>query len=215
MIPKILHLLIDHNNLGILWVSPEASIINLLKYGFLEGSNRSIYPKTDSVGRVDKNTFITVEDLEKHLYWTPSGIKEMNANQLTDEFIENKRLAKLRAPMITKISNRVQSLVKDKIIPMPFPNSFDSALQSAIDKSNPLENFYHRDIIEMADILGWTPEEAYKDTKLKLESSNSFKVKIYALTMKFANLVNTCTTEEQLRLIENEYEIITTKNQRI
>jgi len=217
MLPKILHLLIDHNNLGVLYVSPDQSIINLLKEGFLEGSNRLIFPSMALDGTVDKTTFITEKELiSKHVAWTNDNkLVPLNQEYITSDFLENKRLAGIRAPFITKISQRVYTILKDKTINMPLGHSFDSALQAAISGSDVTSHHYHRDIIEMARIRGWSPEEAYKDLKMRLESNNSFKVKIYGLTMKFASLANQCTTKEELSEIEKEYDIITTKNQRI
>jgi hypothetical protein len=217
MLPKILHLLVDHNNLGVLYVSPDQSVVNFLKVGFLEGNGRLIFPKMSPDGTIDRSSYITETELAKnHVAWVngPKLVK-LNPEYVTEDFLENKRLAHLRAPFLNKISKRVYSLLAEKTISMPFPHTFDSALQVAIDNSDHSNEVYHRDIIELSRIRGWTPSEAYKDLKLRLESSNSFKVKVYGLTMKFVALANQCTTKEQLEEVENEYDIITTKNQRI
>jgi hypothetical protein len=217
MLPKILHLLVDHNNLGILYVSTDQSTINFLKEGFLEGSNRLLFPKMSLDGTVDKSSFMTEKDLKtSNLAWTNGPrLIQLTSEYVTPDFLENKRLAQLRAPFISKISQRVYAMLKDKTISMPLTHSFDSALQTAIDGSDVENNIFHRDIIELARIRGWSPIEVYKDLKMRLESSNSFKIKVYGLTMKFVAMANQCTTDDQLREVENEYDIITTKNQRI
>lgn len=218
MLPKILHLLIDHNNLGILYVSQDVTVVNFLKEGFLEGTVRTIFPSYLDSSQANPQTYIENQELStRHVSWTNNGNKLVNLPEeyITDDFLKNKKLAAIRAPFMTKLVSRVNGLLKDKSLTMPFPHSFDSALQTAIDASNPQMQVWHRDILEMARILGWTPEMVYKDTKLKLESSNSFKVKVYALTNKFSSLINKCTTTEEIASLENEYDIITTKNQRI
>jgi hypothetical protein len=217
MLPKILHLLVDHNNLGVLYVSADQATINFLKEGFLEGSNRLLFPRMLADGTIDKTSFITEKDLVKtNVSWT-NGPKlvPLTPEYITDDFLENKRLAKLRAPLMSKISQRVFAMLKDKAINMPLNHSFDSALQSAINNCDIENEIFHRDIIELARIRGWSPIEAYKDLKMRLESSNSFKVKVYGLTMKFVSMVNQCTTQQQIDEVNNEYDIITTKNQRI
>lgn len=217
MLPKILHLLVDHNNLGILHVSSDQSTINFLKEGFLEGSNRLLFPKLSLDGTVDRASYITEKDIAtNNLAWTNGPkIIPLSPEYVTDEFLENKRLVKLRAPLMFKISQRVFAMLKDKAINMPLNHSFDLALQSAIDGCDIKNNLFHRDIIELARIRGWEPIEAYKDLKMRMESSNSFKVKVYGLTMKFVDMVNQCTSEDQIKQVEEEYDIITTKNQRI
>ena len=180
----------------------------------MEGSNRILFPTNLSNNEVDESTFISVNELEKkHVSWI-SGPKltELNPEYVTENFLENKRLAFLRAPVIFKIVHRVSNMVKDKCISMPLPHSFDSSLQSAIDKSDPDNGLFHRDITELSRILGCKPIEAYKDLKLRLESSNSFKVKIYGITRKYVNIVNQCTTKQELDLIEEEYNLSTIKN---
>ena len=217
MLPKILHVLIDNHNLGVLYVSSDQAVINFLKEGFMEGSNRILLPTKLSDGGVDHSTFISPNDLEnKHVAWTNGPkLTKLNPEYITENFLEQKRLAFLRAPVIFKISQRVFTMLKDKCINMPLPHSFDSCLQAAVDNSDPANDFFHRDIIELSRILGWKPVEAYKDLKLRLESSNSFKVKIYGITSKYIAMVNQCTTKQELDQVEEEYDIITTKNQKI
>lgn len=214
MLPKFLHVLVDGNNFGVLYVSSEPEVINFLKEGFMEGSNRILFPTKLLNGDVNESTFISVNELEKkHVSWV-SGPKliDLNPEYVTENFLENKRLAYLRAPVMFKIIQRVSVMLKDKCISMPLPHSFDSCLQTIIDKSDPDKDLFHRDIIELSRILGWKPVEAYKDLKLRLESSNSFKVKIYGITRKYVDMVNQCKTKQELDLIEEEYNTSTTKN---
>lgn len=206
MLPKILHVLIDNHNYGVLYTSGNQAVINFLKEGFMEGSSRILFPTKLPNGGVDQSTFILPNDLEHtHVAYTNGlGLTKLNPEYTTEHFLEQKRLAFLRAPVIFKISQRVVALLKDKCINMPLPYSFDSCLQTAIDNSDPANDVFHRDIIELSRILGWKPEEAYKDVKLKLESSNSFKVKIYGITCKYVAMVNQCTTKQEIDQIEEE-----------
>lgn len=216
-----LYLLLDSNNMGVLYVSQNSAVINYLKDGFLEGTSRTLFPQKDLSGaKFDPSTHISEQELQiRNVYWGWKGktqrLSDLPIDHITEDFLLKKKLALLRAPMINKIHRRTTISLNDKAINMPLFHSVDSALQNAIDQCSIEKGIFHRDILEVARIRNWTPEMAYKDIKLKLDSSNSAKIKIYALNQKFVNLVNNCSTVEEISAVEEEYDNITIRNQRV
>lgn len=215
------YLLLDANNMGVLYPSTNLFLINSLKEGFLEGTVRSIFPLVDpKTSKFDPSTFISEKELpERNVTWHWVGksqrLRDLPKDHITDDFLNKKRLASLRAPFIKQIQKRTVLALNDKAINMPLSHNIDSALQNALNESDVQHGIYHRDILELARIRNWTPEMAYKDTKLRIESSNSAKVKIYGLTQKFIALANQCHTRDDLDLVIEEYDNITIRNQRI
>lgn len=218
---QYLYLLLDSNNMGVLYASPNVFVVNSLKSGFLEGTVRTLFPQIDpSTLKIDPYTVILENELlDRHVTWGWKGKRQrlwdLPKDHITEDFLQKKKLAVLRSSLINKIHLRTTVALNDKSINMPLSYNIDSALQTAVNNSDIDRGIYHRDILELARIRNWSPEMAYKDTKMRLESSNSAKIKIYGLVQKFIDLTNRCESREELDIVENEYDNISMRNQRV
>jgi hypothetical protein len=87
-----------------------------------------------------------------------------------------------------------------------FDTPIEDTLAHEVLNSDPITNTFTHGILEYADILGITPEQAYTELKLDYETIHSIKMRAYATIKKYQSLIREVNTQEQADALSAEME---------
>ena len=121
----------------------------------------------------------------------------------TNEIFEHKKAkAKLIAPLISLLTDALTKRSLNKLVHNGFP--LDDTLAFEVYNSNPDANQYSPGIVEFAKTLEITPAQAYAEIQLEFQSAHSIKMRAYALTKKYQQLIrNVATADDANMLLED------------
>lgn len=199
--------LYDYTNFGVLYVTEEPGmpinkskwIFSMLRSCILDthiaslGNNSSIY-KTF-------NNELIVNDL--YVNNLTGGVQLGGPAELNLTFIEKRKRAQMLAPLIIKLINIIYNRLLVGWLNEIGLEIYDT-LAIEILHSNPAIDQYSHGVLTYADTLGITPNQAYNELKLECETYNSIKLRAYAISRKYINLIRQVTTQEQADILMNE-----------
>ena len=122
-----------------------------------------------------------------------------NGNETNEIFEHKKAKAKLIAPLITLLTDALTKRSLNKLVHSGFP--MDDTLAFEIYNSNPDMNQYSPGIVEFAKTLEITPAQAYTEIQLEFQSAHSIKMRAYALTKKYQQLIRDVATADDANML--------------
>lgn len=132
------------------------------------------------------------------LVWSVGGnIKPMPDHLKTDDFYAKKQLAQERAKYIYALEVYFQMYLT-RVVDF-YDQATETYIISELDQCNPLANYYTYGIQEYARVLDIHPETAYKEFKLRYDTQMLARMRNLAMFQKHLDLMNQCTTKEQLQ----------------
>jgi hypothetical protein len=140
---------------------------------------------------------ITNESVQEQFYVTGRGYKvELgNINLKSRYFTEKQQTAQLIYPLVKALTNNlyVRSLayIEDHALPM------DDTIAVAVLDSDPATDSYSAGVLEYASTLSITPQQAYQELKLEYQTVHSIKMRVYAVSKKYASLIRAVSTKDQ------------------
>jgi hypothetical protein len=144
---------------------------------------------------------ITNESIQDQFFVTGRGPIPMlgDINLKNHYFIEKQRIAKLIHPLVKALTNNLYSrsilYIEDNALPM------DDTIAIAIINSDPDNSVFSPGVLEYASTLGITPAQAYLELKIDYETVHGIKMRVFALSKKYAALIRAVTTQEQADLL--------------
>lgn len=193
-------ILFDYSNEGILYVGESLPAVNQLKFGMVDADMRVL--GTGSLG-YNKITREKLKDQNQHfIMGRDNDVRIMPPESINESYLERRRLARLRAPMIERIcyASWVHSC-RTRITPWDgFENNFGDMLVNC----NPETQTWSDSLLEYAFINSLDPSHAYREIKLQVENIRSLKMRIYATLVYFVGKINTVTNEVQAAAINEE-----------
>ena len=132
------------------------------------------------------------------LVWSVGGkIMPMPDHLKTDDFYAKKTLAQERAKYIYALEVYFQMYLT-RVVDF-YDQATEAYIISELDQCNPLANYYTYGIQEYARVLDIHPETAYKEFKLRYDTQMLARMRNLAMFQKHLDLMNQCTTKEQLQ----------------
>jgi len=195
--------LFDFTNFGIVYVNentnnPMRWQLSILRSCLLDTgiarvfSFNPFYKELTNVALGDKFYFLD----------RPRGVAIGNQHEVNEYFLEKQRRAKLMMPLIDLLVNAVSSRSFSELNDFGIP--MDDTIAIELMNSNPNTNEYSPGVIEYATMLSITPAQAYQELQLDYKTHHAVKMKTYATTKKYINLIRAVRTTEQANaLLEN------------
>lgn len=140
---------------------------------------------------------ITNETVQEHFYVTGRGYKvELGHADLKNRyFTEKQRTAQLIYPLVKALTDNLYTrsiaYIEDHALPM------DDTIAIAVLDSDPTAHRYSAGVLEYASTLEITPQQAYQELKLDYETVHSVKMRVYAVSKKYASLIRAVSSKEQ------------------
>jgi hypothetical protein len=193
--------LIDYTNNGVLFVF-ESQDVNKLKWDF--NILQSCILDTFSHG-IPQNSPVNSESIKNSFFIEVNNIQQIgNEQEINETFLYKKNKAKLIFPLISKLTEGLNKFSGKFINKFPF--AIDDTLAHQLSKCDPNINYYSTDVIRYSSVVGMTPAEAYKEISLEVDTIHSIKMRMYATTKKYENLIREVTTQEQADILLEEIE---------
>ena len=192
--------LYDYTNFGILYVCEDTHMpINKTKWIFsilrscILDTRSSRIAGNDPLYSKFNNQLIT-ENL--YLNNLTGGIQLGQEHETTLLFIEKRNRSQIIVPLIFELVEILYSrLLHGWLNEIGF--EIHDTLAIEILNSDPSINYYESGILDYANTLNITPEQAYLEIKLECETYNSIKMRAYAVARKYQNLIRDVKTQEQ------------------
>jgi hypothetical protein len=116
-------------------------------------------------------------------------------NECNGYFLEKQRKAVLIGPLVALLTSSVKRRLLNRLA--TFDTQIEDTLAHEVLKSNPTTGTFTHGILEYADILNITPEQAYVELRLDYETIHSIKMRAYATIKKYQSLIREVNTKKQ------------------
>ena len=194
------NLLLDYSNYGILYVSNSFPVLNHLKKGLLDSEHRILHASNSAYSKVSREMFF--DDSQHFVIDKWGDAKPMSNDGINDFYLERRRLAKLRGPVMERLMNMAWSWgAKTRITPW---DTFESEILHSFENSDPDTETWSESLTEYAFINHISPSAAYKELKLEYECIHSVKMRIYSTIVYFANKINKMDHTDQVQPMIDE-----------
>jgi hypothetical protein len=132
-----------------------------------------------------------------HLMINNGNISILPDHLVTEKFLANKEVAKLRALYI----NSLEVYLKIQLARVNIFNDENvvTYMQREVVASTPEVGVYSNGIHEYANISEISPESAYNELKLMLDSISLIKLRNMAWYRKYVSIINTLHTKEEMK----------------
>jgi|LakMenEpi03Aug12_release.lakeMendotaPanAssembly.Ray.scaffolds.fasta_scaffold149379_3 hypothetical protein len=189
--------LIDLTTMGIIFVhsSPNLSKIkwemSMMRSCVLDTNVFRIPPSAPLYSQ------ITNETVQEQFYVTGRGYKVDlgNADLKNRYFTEKQTTAQLIYPLVKALTDNLYTrsiaYIEDHALPM------DDTIAVAILESDPATHSYSAGVLEYASTLEITPQQAYQELKIDYETVHGIKMRVYAVSKKYASLIRSVSNKEQ------------------
>lgn len=198
-----MHLVVDHETHAVLAIPKTESVAASVSAGILNTFTTNIPSELTLVkARILKNVDLANDSLQltydrdendKIIY-----LQKLPENLQTEEYARKRSLAKLRATYIYYQESYYRHYLARSIIAPSFRGMFPSICYEILN-SNDEEGNYSAGLLEYAEILNLTPQEAFHELKLMTESSSIINMKYLAWYRKNVDAINTLHTEAEMR----------------
>lgn len=195
------YILVDYTNSGVVFLS-DSNNVNKLKWDF--SILQSCILDTFCHG-VSETPVLTKENIKRNFVFGSHGNYTVGKpHEINETFSFKQHKADLIYPIIFKLTEGLMRYSGKHINQFYLP--IDDTLAYQLSKCQPNNNIYSVDIIRYAQVVGMSPEEAYKEINLEVETQHSIKMRIYATAKKYENLIREVSTKEQANLLIEELE---------
>jgi hypothetical protein len=186
-------ILFDYSNEAVLYVGENVPALNQLKFGMVDADTRILGTETIGYPKISRTL---LNDQTKHFQITKNNdIKELPLESVNEVYLERRRLARIRSPLIERICYSAWT-ASCRSITTPW-GGFENNIESMLKSCNEETQMWSDPLKEYAFTNNLRPEHAYREIKLQLENANSLKLRIYALLVHLVGKVNLITTEEE------------------
>ncbi len=202
--------LIDYTNFGVVFVSdsPFRWTMTILRSCIVDTNIVKIMPSNPVYGS------ITNASIRDNFYYLDraKGITLGDLKEANEIYYEKQHLARLMHPLIAllvdALSTRSLASLSEHGIPM------DDTIALEVLQSKPESGEYSPGVLEYANTLDITPEQAYTELMLEYKTFHAVKMRTYAMSRKYQSLIrqvktiddaNALRTEIQQKLINDTY----------
>ena len=192
--------LVDFTNKGIIYVieHPNKWQMSLLRTCIIDTGIWKIFPTHPLYKEINNNSI-----REKFYQGSKHDVVCLgNPHEINDYFLEKQRLAFLMMPAVQALINALHRRSFDILNEHGLP--MDDTLAFEILNSDPNTGSFSSGVIEYANTLEITPLEAYQELKIEYESTHSIKMKTYAVSKKYQQLIRAIKTEEDSVRVIND-----------
>lgn len=194
-------ILVDYTNNGVVFFA-EHQDANKLKWEF--NILQSCILDTFAQG-ISQNSPVNSESIKNSFFIKVNDIQQIgNDQEINETFLYKKNKAKLIFPIISKLTTALELFSGKHISKFAF--QIDDTLAHQLSKCDKSRNYYSNDIIRYSNVVGMSPEEAYREISLEVETIHSIKMRMYATAKKYENLIREVTTKEQADVLLEEIE---------
>jgi hypothetical protein len=187
------YILVDLTNNGVIFSSAESVKISKLKWDFniLKSCilDTNIFPVTNPNALLNRisNEFIYHQSGEFFIG------DSQEKNQI---FLTKQNKVKLIYPLIDRLTvglflNSINNHMTEFCFPM------EDTLMHEIRNSNPNNDTYSSGIINYAQTVGMTNEEAFRELSVEADSIHSLKMRIYSVAKHYENVIREVNTKEE------------------
>lgn len=195
------YVLVDYTNYGVVFVA-ESNNVNKLKWEF--NILQSCILDTFNHG-VSDTPVLTKENIKRNFVFGVHGKYTVGkSHEINETFLFKQHKAELIYPIISKLTEGLIRYSGKHISQFYLP--IDDTLAYQLSKCQPENDVYSVDVIRYAQVVGMTPQEAFKEISLEVETQHSIKMRIYATAKKYENLIREVSTKEQADLLVEELE---------
>lgn len=192
--------LIDYTNHGIIFVHDSFNS-NKLRWDFTILKSCILDTLISSVSK--DYPYLNQNFIKQKLVYQNKGSYLIgNDGEMNETFFKKIEKAELIFPLIT---NMTQGLIDNSIKYIPeFYIPIDDTIAYNLSQCKPEQNFYSVGVIRYGQMVGMSPEEAYRELALEVESTHALKMRVYSVAKKYENLIREVTTKEQADILAEE-----------
>ena len=193
MVTKDLYLVIDQENKAVLCFTKSLSCANSVSLGFIN-SQAIMFPSSLAWRSKELEGLDLKTD---HLMLNNGNMTILPEHLVTKKFLENKEVAKLRALYI----NSLEVYLKIQLVRVNIFNDENvvTHIHREVNASDPAAGSYSAGVLEYANISEITPESAYNELTLMLDSIGLIKLRNMAWYNKYVSIINTLHTREEMK----------------
>jgi hypothetical protein len=189
-----LNVVADHATNGILAYPRSPACANYTSLGMLDTYAATIPVDLPHVKLILSNYTIGKDYLmvsrKKGTYVEP-----MPDHMVTEEFLERKKLAELRAKYIYFQEAYYRYFLIKSVFA---PENLGGVIDNALKNSDPTISKYSDPIKDYSEILNIKDEEAYDELKLLLDSTQAIRMRYFAYYRRNVDALNKLTTQKEL-----------------
>ena len=187
------HLVVDLENQGILCRAPTSSVANAVSLGFINTTTTVLleFPWTK-----EKSSGVNFDGENWQLMRRGHFVK-MPADLVTEEWLAKKALAMKRRNFQWAWEGRCIQQLR-RAADFHSPGVFESYVMLQLQECDPISEVWPIGILEWASIHQVTPEMAYQDLKLRMDSLGLMYLRNAALHKKIMEDINKGTSEEEM-----------------
>lgn len=199
--------LFDHTNWGIICVFDhpipnrarwESSI---MRYCILDTNFGTAMPENPEYKDLN-NQLIQQNFYQRSLVNGHGGFKRGVENEINELYLEKQRLARLMLPPIRRLLELLNKRTLQNINEHGTP--IDDVIAYEVLASKPEEGIYSNGVMEYANTLGITNEQAFTELRLEFETSYAFKIRSYAFMRMFQSKIRKIKTQEDSARVMKE-----------
>jgi hypothetical protein len=152
------------------------------------------------IGRIPANHSLYAElnnESIRQQFYQSTKIKKLylgNAHEINDLFLQKQRLAPLMMPPILALTEALAKRSFDTLNEHGLV--MDDTLAFEISNSDPLLEKWSYGVLEYANTMDITPQEAYTELRIEYESTHAIKMRTYAVSKKYQRLIRAIRTPE-------------------
>jgi hypothetical protein len=194
--------LIDYTNYGVVFLH-ESQNVSKLKWDFNILKNCIL--DTHVVGTQNNYNYLNNQFiLNNFVYENRNTFSVGDKHELNETFAIKQDKAALIFPIISKLTH---ALITQSFKHIPeFYFQIDDTLAYQLNKCIPENNEYSSGVIRYAQVVGMSNEEAYKELTLEVDTIHALKMRAYATTKKYENLIREVSTKERADELIEEIE---------
>lgn len=195
--------LYDMTNYGIIYIADVPGPgptwdFNIMRQCILDVGFAKLFPNSPIYNEFNNSVLDTkLYALNRSAILNNPNQNEIFTNsELTDNsyYQSKKSKARLIAPLISFLSTCINRSSTNTINEFKIP--VDDTICTAIELSDPKNNYYSAGVVEYATTLGIAVEEAYTELKIEYQTIHGIKMRAYATAVKYQRLIRDVATQE-------------------
>lgn len=131
-----------------------------------------------------------------------NGIALGDVNEMNSYFSAKQQKAQWILPLVRSLTDALYKRSFNSINEFGLP--LDDTLAWEVSRSQPDINYYTPGIVEYANTLGITANEAYKELELEYQTIHGIKMRTYAVAKKYQNLIREVSSRDQAQELAKE-----------
>lgn len=185
-------ILVDYSNEGILYVTSDPTVANLLKKGLIDTSVRLVWPWHACYNDITQSRISGGEH-----WWisTQFQLNKLSLDACNDVYMERLRLVGLRSRLMEALLVHVKHAARFTHL-SPW-SGFENSLDLAIRDSDPDSDTWSNGVRYYSDICNIEPRFAYREIGMMLSHVNDTKLRLFAHLMNYSNKINQVTSSSE------------------